>query len=158
MQETAQRLDPLFELVEPFAVRQERVAESPVFRLVPAGAQADLESSPTQVVDRHDRFREKADIPELHGEDHAPEADALRVASDRREERHGLEVWDTVRRACIEMVPDGKPVETMLVGEPPQPAELVDRRVLWADMDPEPHGSSPSLRDRCPPVLQPSEA
>src|SRR5262249_47023414 len=67
-------------------------------------------------------------------EDHAAEAEVLRLARERAEERDRLIVRVAVVRGAVEMIPDREPGEPVRVREGPEAAQFLDRNVLLADV------------------------
>src|SRR5262249_35981165 len=111
---------------------------------VPPGADAELAAAAAQVVDGDRRLGEHPGGAIARAEDEAPDPDAGRAARERGHRRHALEgrLGRIAQiRDRVEMVPDRAPVEAPLVGDAPQPAQLVDRAVLWTRVDAESHAA-----------------
>jgi len=149
VEEPTQHDCALLELVEAILDRQERHPERAELMLVPAGAESDLRPPAAQMVDRHGGLTEHARVAVPDAEDEAADADAGRRGGECRHRRDALErrsrrVGEVGDR--VEVVPDRAPVEAGVVGEPPEPAELVEAAVLWPRVDPEAHARSLTTR------------
>src|SRR5437773_2850065 len=145
VEEGAQDLRRLLQLVEPLLDRRERNAEGARLDLVPSRADAELAAPAAQVIDGDRGLREQTDGPVAHAEDQAADPHPLRLRSERGHGRHALEgrlrrVGEVRHR--VEVVPDRAPVKAALVGDPPEAAEIGHRAVLRAGVDAEAHRSS----------------
>jgi len=92
------------------------------------------------VVDRRHGFCEETGVAVRDAEDETPNAYALGFGRGRGQRRDGLEavtVAALVRR-LLEVIRDRKPIEPALVGEPPEPSQLVKRPAEVTDVDAEP--------------------
>jgi len=91
------------------------------------------------VVDRGHRLREKTGIAEGDAEDETPDADARRLGGSGGQRDDGFETVTIAApmRRLLEVIGDREPVEATLVGEAPQPSQLVERPAEVADVDTE---------------------
>jgi hypothetical protein len=92
------------------------------------------------VVDRGHGFREETRVAVRDAEDKAPDAYPLRFGRGRGQRRDRLEaitIAALVRR-FLEVVGDREPIEAALVGEPPEPSQLVERPAEVTNVDAEP--------------------
>jgi hypothetical protein len=81
------------------------------------------------VVDRGHGLREQAGVSKRDAEDEATDANPRRLRRGRGQGGDGLEtlaVAVAVRR-LLEVVGDREPIEAALIGEVPQPSQLVER-------------------------------
>src|SRR5207249_7588261 len=93
-----------------------------------------------EMVDGGDGLREETRVAKRDAEDETADAHARRFRGRGGQRRDGFEAVTStaLMRRLLEVIGDGEPVETALVGEAPQPAQLVERSAEVADMDAEP--------------------
>jgi len=140
IEEETQRFGVFLELILARPQIGEFVAERPVLRLIPSGADAALGAAIRDVVDRCHGFREKPRVAVRAAEDEASKLNSFRLGRGDSQCRDGLEAITsaaTVRR-LLEVVRDGEPIEAALVGEPPEPSQLVERPAQMTNVDAEP--------------------
>jgi hypothetical protein len=92
------------------------------------------------VVDRGHGLREKPGVAEGDAEHKTADAYARRFGRGRGQRDDGFETVTAAAlvRRFLEVIRDREPVETTLVGEVPQPSQLVERPAEVADVDAEP--------------------
>jgi len=81
------------------------------------------------VVDRRHGLREQGGVPKRDAEDQATDANPRRLRRGRGECGDGLEAiaGAVAMRRLLEVIGDREPVEAALIGEMPQPSQLVER-------------------------------
>ena len=139
-EQEVQRFGVFLELILARPQVREFVPEGAVLRLVPSGADAALGAATGDVVDRRDGFREETRVAVGDAEDEASKANSFRLGRGGRQCRDGLEAITiaTPVRRLLEVVRDGEPIEAALVGEPPEPTQLVERPAQVTNVDAEP--------------------
>jgi hypothetical protein len=91
------------------------------------------------VVDRRHGFREKTRVAERDAEDETSDAYSFRGGRGGGQSRDGLQaitIAAPVRR-LLEVIRDREPVEAALVGEPPEPSQLIERPAEVTNVDAE---------------------
>jgi hypothetical protein len=92
------------------------------------------------VVDRRHGFREQTRVAERDAEDETSNAYSFGVSRGGGQRRDGLKastIAALVRR-LLEVIRYREPIEAALVGEPPQPSQLVERPAEVTNVDAEP--------------------
>jgi hypothetical protein len=92
------------------------------------------------VVDRRHGFREQTRVAVRNAEDKTSNADSLGFRRGGGQRRDGLEaitIAALVRR-LLEVIGYREPIEAALVGEPPEPSQLVKRPAQVTNVDAEP--------------------
>jgi len=92
------------------------------------------------VVDRRHGFCEETGVAVRDAEDETANPNSFGFGRSRGQRRDGLEavtVAALVRR-LLEVIRDRKPIEAALVGEPPEPSQLVKRPAEVTNVDAEP--------------------
>jgi hypothetical protein len=138
-------LDAFLEPVGAVVLRAELEPQHGVLVLGPAGADAELQPPAGQVVDRDGHLRQHRGMAVGVADDSASNPGARRQLRHRRQHRPGLE--DRAIVPCAqrgEVVHHPAAVETGVVGETPEAAQLVDGRVL-TELEPEPQRSHPPV-------------
>jgi hypothetical protein len=81
------------------------------------------------VVDRGHRLREQARVPKRDAEDEATDTNTRGLRRGRGQGGDGLETLAAAvaMRRLLEVIGDREPVEAALIGEVPQPSQLVER-------------------------------
>jgi hypothetical protein len=139
IEQAAQGLRVFLELVlARFDVRKD-VAEGPVLRFVPAGADPALRAPVRDVIDGRNRLREQAGVAIRDAEDKAADPDARGVRRRGGQYRGGFEaVAGAIPMGCLlEVIGEREPIEAVLVREAPQPPQLSERPAEVADVDAE---------------------
>src|SRR4051794_6312622 len=138
-------LDALLEPVGAVVLRAELQPQHAVLVLRPAGADAELQASAGQVVDRGSHLRQHGWMAIGVADHRAPDPRARRQLRHRRQHRPGLEDRAVVPWAQRgEVVHHPAAVEARFVGETPEAAHLLDGRVL-TELEPEPQSGHPAV-------------
>jgi hypothetical protein len=92
------------------------------------------------VVDRRQGFREQTRVAERDAEDETSNAYSFRFGRGGGQRRDGFEAITIAvpMRRFLEVIGYREPIEAALVGEPPQPSQLVERPAEVTNMDAEP--------------------
>src|SRR5438477_3247391 len=115
--------------------------------LVPPRADSAIGAPSREVVDGAERLRQDTRVPVPDAEDEAADAHSSRLHRRRGQRRDGFETVPvpTLRWRLLKVVGDRKPVESALVGEPPEPAHFIERTAEVTEMYPEPSTRNPSM-------------
>ena len=106
VEQRADDLDAFVEPVEPLLEGAQLDPVRPRFHLVPTGADAELEPSAGDDVERRRHVGRDGRVAVVHAVDHRSEAQARRGLGERGEHRPGFEVGTVVgRRQRVEVVP-----------------------------------------------------
>jgi len=92
------------------------------------------------VVDGRHRFRQETRVAVRGAEDETSNTYSLCVGGSGGQRRDGLEaitIAALVRR-LLEMIRYREPIEAALVGEPPEPSQLIERPAEMTNVDAEP--------------------
>src|SRR5438876_7539415 len=126
--------------------------------LVPPRADSAIGAPPREVVDGAERLRQDPRVPVPDAEDEAADAHSGRL--DRRcgERGDGFEAVPlaALRRRFLKVVGDREPVESTLVGKPPEATHFIKWTAEVTEMYPEPSTQNPSMGRRTASVRSPA--
>jgi hypothetical protein len=121
----------LLQPVGPVPAGAELQAQHGVLVLGPSGADAELQPAAAEMIDGHRHLRQDPRVAVGVADHRAADPDPGGQLGHRGQHGPGLEDRAVVALAeSGEVIHDPAAVEARLVGEPPEPAQLVDGRVL----------------------------